>query len=293
MTTVQPPYPPQTGTVLVTAGSGKVGSVLVAGLRSRRVPVRPAGRTPSPQDPDAVRFDWDDPATYRPALRGADRVFLVPPPSSVDPLTVAGPFLAEARRAGVRRLVLLGSAIEFPGAPGRLELAAQVRAEPGWTVLRPSGFMHNFLPPHPLGQGIRRDGEIRTAAGDGRVGWIDVLDVAEVAAALLGNPDLDAADDYLLTGPQLLNFAEAAEIITAATGRPIRVRHLTADEMTAAYRAAGLPPAFAAAFAAAELATKTGAQITTSVAALTGRPAHDFESFVHRHMSELVLSHRK
>jgi hypothetical protein len=62
----------------------------------------------------------------------------------------------------VRKLVLLGSSI--PLAPRASELAAQVRAQPGWVVLRPSGFTQNFLSPHPPGERIRRDGEIRTAA---------------------------------------------------------------------------------------------------------------------------------
>jgi uncharacterized protein YbjT (DUF2867 family) len=41
------------------------------------------------------------------------------------------PFLAEAERVGVRRVVLLGSAIEFPNAPGMLRLAARVRDRHG------------------------------------------------------------------------------------------------------------------------------------------------------------------
>ena len=274
--------------VLVTGATGKTGTALVEALRARSVPVRAGSRSASAQDPDAVRFDWDDPATHSAALRGIDRVYLVPPPSALDPLPVVEPFLAEARRAGVRRLVLLGSAIVFPDAPGRLELAARVRQQPGWVVLRPSGFMTNFLPPHPLGQGIRLRGEIRTSAGDGRVGWIDVQDIAEAAAALLSAPDLDADDDYQLTGPKALSYPEAASIITAESGRPVRVHHLDVDDMAAGYRAAGLPSSFAASLAAAEIGTKAGddAQITTSVLDLTGRPPRTFEEFVRRNLSE-------
>jgi hypothetical protein len=43
-------------------------------------------------------------ATHPAALRGVDRVFLVPPVESVDPMPLAGPFLAEAQRLGVRHL---------------------------------------------------------------------------------------------------------------------------------------------------------------------------------------------
>ncbi|BFO17270.1 hypothetical protein SHKM778_36580 [Streptomyces sp. KM77-8] len=78
-----------------------------------------------------------------------DRVFLVPPVESVDPLPLVEPFLRQAQRAGVRRLVMLGSAIVLPNAPSAVQLAAQVRAQPGGVVLRASGFMQNFLRPHP------------------------------------------------------------------------------------------------------------------------------------------------
>lgn len=62
--------------------------------------------------------------------------------------------------------------------------------------------MQDFLRPHPLGEGIQRGGEIRTSAADGRVGWIDVEDVAEAAAVLLSDPEFVADDAYQLTGPQ-------------------------------------------------------------------------------------------
>ena len=259
--------------VLVTGATGKTGTGLVTSLRARGVPVRAGSRSPSPQDPDAMPFDWSDTTTHCAALRGMDRVYLVPPPSVLDPLPVVEPFLARARRAGIRRLVLLGSAIVFPGAPGRLELADQVRQERGWVVLRPSGFMQNFLPPHPLGQGIRLRGEIRTCAGDGRMSWIDVQDVTDAAAALLSDPDLDSGDDYHLTGPQALSYPEAAAILTTASGRPVRVHQLHVDELAAGYQAAGLPPTFATSLAAAEIGTKGGddAQITTSVPVATTR----------------------
>ncbi|MGW7620005.1 nuclear transport factor 2 family protein [Streptomyces antimycoticus] len=141
-------------------------------LHKSGVPVRVGSRIPPADAPDAVRFDWGDPATHPAALHGMDRVHLVPPVDTADAMPLVEPFSAEAERLGVRRVVLLGSAIVLPGAPSALELAAHVRARPGWVVLRPSGFMQNFLAPHPLGERIRRRGEIRTAAGN-RPGGLD------------------------------------------------------------------------------------------------------------------------
>ncbi|MYT33704.1 MULTISPECIES: NAD(P)H-binding protein [unclassified Streptomyces] len=278
--------------VLVTGGTGKTGSALTELLRGGGVAVRVASRNPSDGDPDAARFDWGDPATHAAALHGMDRVFLVPPTNSVDPMPLVRPFLAEAQRLRVRRLVLLGSAAVLPNAPSALELAARVRAQPGWAVLRASGFMQNFLRPHPLGERIRRHGEIRTAAGAGRVGWIDARDIAAAASALLADSGVEPDDrrDYLLTGPQALSYQDAAAILTARTGRPVRMVHIATDEQAANYRAVGMPAEFAAALAAVEDGIRAGRedQVSTAVLDLTGRPPRTFTAFVQDHANAWV-----
>jgi len=275
-------------TVLVIGATGKTGSALLDLLRARAEPVRAASRTPN--GPGTIRFDWDEIATHGPALDGVDRVYLVPPPSAVDPVPVVEPFLAEARRRGVRRLVMLGSGIEFPNAPGRLDLAARVRAEPGWLVLSPSGFMQNFLRPHPVGTAIHDHGEIATSAGSGRMFWIDARDVAASAAAVLTGPLLDKQlpHDFVLTGPRGLSYIDIAVLITAQAGRSVQVKSLTVDDLTAHYRAAGLPAGFASSLAAIADDVRAGRydEGTTSVLDLTGRPPRTFEDFVREHAAE-------
>ncbi|TDD91258.1 ergot alkaloid biosynthesis protein [Saccharopolyspora karakumensis] len=273
-------------TVLVTGGTGKTGSALVELLRADDVPVRVASRNPVIGDPSSIRFDWHDPATHAPALRGVDSVFLVAPVNSVDPMPLVAPFLAEAKRLGVTRVVLLGSAIVLPNAPSALEMADAVRAQPGWVVLRASAFMQNFLSPHPVGERIRRHGEIRTAAGDGRVGWIDAHDIAAAAFALL-RPGAERAgqSDYLLTGPKALSYRDAAAIITARTGREVRVLEIGTDEQVAHYRASGVSEEFASSIAAVEDGIRDGRddQVSTAVLDLTGRPPRSFEEFADVH----------
>ncbi|MEU9969203.1 NAD(P)H-binding protein [Streptomyces malaysiensis] len=274
--------------VLVTGGTGKTGKTLVRELRDAGVRARAASRNPAAADPDAIRFDWSDPTTFGPALDGMDRVFLLPPVESVDPLPLVEPFLRQARRAGVRRLVMLGSAIVLPNAPSAVEMAARVRARPGGVVLRASGFMQNFLRPHPLAEHIHRHGVIRTAAGDGEVGWVDARDIAASAAALLADPGADARSDYLVTGPHGMSYPQAARIITARTGRRVRVERMTEQEQAAAYRASGMPAEFAAALAAVERGIKEGRedQVSTAVLELTGRPPRAFADFVSEHADE-------
>lgn len=271
--------------VLVTGGTGKVGGALADILRAHDTDVRVGSRRPAPGACDAVRFDWNDASTHPAALQGVDRVFLVLPPSTIDPIPMAAPFLAAAERSGVHRVVLLGSAIAFPEAPGRIELEDRVRRRPGWVVLRPSGFMQNFLPPYPLAAGIRDRGEIVTAAASGRVGWIDVVDIAASGAAVLGCAERNFAADYVLTGPAALDSAETADIIAAASGRPVRVVEVDVEEKAARLHAAGVPAPFATRLAGAEFGAREGSadQVTTSVLDLAGRPPRAFAEFAREH----------
>ncbi|MEU5515574.1 NAD-dependent epimerase/dehydratase family protein [Streptomyces griseoaurantiacus] len=277
--------------VLITGGTGKTGGALTALLRERGEPVRVASRTPAAGDPEAVRFDWADPVTHAAALHGADRVYLVPPVNALDPLPLVEPFLAEADRTGVRRVVLLASALVFPGSEGALELAERIRARPGGVVLRASGFMQNFLAPHPMGERILRHGDIRTASGDGRVGWIDARDIAAAAAAVLTAPEEDAhghgeeRSDHLLTGPAALSYRDAAATLTRHTGRTVRVVPVEPEDVADVYRAAGLPDTFAVSLAAVDATIRIGRddRVSTAVLDLTGRPPRTFAEFVRDH----------
>ncbi len=68
-------------------------------------------------------------------------------------------------------------------------MGAVHRALPGlfeeWAVLRPSWFMQNFTGTHAHAVSVREDGTILTAAGSGRVGFVDADDIAAVAVRAL------------------------------------------------------------------------------------------------------------
>lgn len=271
-------------TVLVTGGTGNTGRPLSAMLRARGVTPRIASRHPDTgaDDGQAAYFDWRAPATHRAALDGADSVYLVPPVATTDPMPLVAPFLETAERCGVRRIVLLGSSVVLPNAPGMAELHAAVGRLSGSAVLRPSGFMQNFTGAHPLATGIRERGEIVTASGDGRLGWIDAEDVAAVAAAALLDPHITG--EHVLTGPQALSYRAAASVITGRTGWPVRIVDVDADDVRRRYLAAGMPADFAAGLAAVDAGLRAGGEdrVTTTVQALTGRPPRSFRAFVRR-----------
>src|ERR1700688_148880 len=105
-------------TALVLGGTGKTGSRLGPKLAKLGLGVRTAARHGAD-----VRFDWDDAATHRAALRGVDRLYLVAPVMRVDFAVQVATFLDLAEAAGVRHVTSL-SAYGIDHAPPEVALRA-------------------------------------------------------------------------------------------------------------------------------------------------------------------------
>ncbi|KDN23158.1 NmrA family NAD(P)-binding protein [Amycolatopsis rifamycinica] len=264
--------------VLVLGGTGTTGRRVVAGLRANGVPARAATRKPG--RPGEVRFDWTDRATHAGALSGVSAVYLLPPIGEVDPVRLVRPFLTDALDAGVRRVVLLSSSAVTGDTPGLGDLQRLVRTAPEWAVLKPSWFMQNFTGEHLVAQGVR-DGEIVTATGDARVAFVDAGDIAAVAVRALTDP-APHNTEHVLTGPAALSYAEAAAIVSAHLGRPVRHRPVGTAEFAERVAASGIPAGFARVLAALDEDIRGGAEdrVTPVVEQVTGRPARAFETFV-------------
>ncbi|AWN28536.1 NAD(P)H-binding protein [Streptomyces sp. NEAU-S7GS2] len=274
--------PPGRDTVLVTGAAGTTGSRLVPRLLALGHPVRAAGRhAPDLPGTRPVVFDWHDPATHDDALRGAARLYLVPPTAAPDPATVMLPFLARARTAGVRRVVLLSSSALPAGGPGVGQVhAALPDLFDEWVVLRPSWFMQNFTGSHPHAEAVRAHGTLMTATGTGRVGFIDADDIAAVAAHALTSTPLPG-HDLVLTGPEALNYDDIAATLTTVTGRLVRHHPVTRAQLRDRL-ATDLPTEFATLLADLDhaIADGTEAHVTDTVERLTGRPPRSFRAYV-------------
>ncbi|MCX4902984.1 NAD(P)H-binding protein [Streptomyces sp. NBC_00878] len=273
-----------TGTTLVIGASGTTGSRTAAQLIAAGHRVKAAGRRATPvPGAEAVRFDWGDPATHADALDGVDRVYLIPPVGDSDPAAVMLPFLRRARATDVHRAVLLSSSAIPEGGPA---VGAVHQALPGlfdeWAVLRPSWFMQNFTGAHAHADSIRTDGTILTAAGAGRVGFVDADDIAAVAVRALTDDRAPNAE-LILTGPEALAYDDIAAIVTEVTGRPV-VHHSLAHEQLRDRLAAFIPLEFATMLADMDRSIAGGAEdrTTGTVQRLTGRPPHSFRAVAER-----------
>ncbi|MFF5171975.1 NmrA family NAD(P)-binding protein [Micromonospora sp. NPDC000089] len=264
--------------ILVIGGTGTTGRLVTAKLAAGGHPARVASRRPAAGEP---RFDWYDRGTHAAALIGTTSLYLIAPVGDADPAPTMLPFLDLARRAGVRRAVLLSSSGIEAGAPGLGEVQAALGGMiPEWTVLRPSWFMENFVGEHPQATSIRERGEIVSATGDARVGFVDPADIAEVAVRALTDPTSHDTE-HVITGPERLSYADVAATLTDHLGRPVRHRAVDEDTLAAYHEDHGLPPDFARFLAGLDTAVAAGAEdrVTATVADVTGRPPRSFRDF--------------
>jgi uncharacterized protein YbjT (DUF2867 family) len=262
---------PGTKATMVLGGTGKTGRRVVERLVARDVPVRVGSRSGEPP------FDWEDKATWEPALRDVESVYVSYYPDLAVPGAVEAvrSFAEFAVENGVRRLVLLSGR----GEPEAERAEAAVRdSGADLTILRSTWFMQNFSEDYMLEHVL--SGEIRLPAGDVPTPFLDVDDIADVAVAALTD-DRHAGQLYELTGPRSLTFAEAAAEIAEATGREIRYVPVSLEEHAAEAAEHGVPAEVVGflTYLFDEVVDGRNADTTDGVRRALGREGRDFADY--------------
>ena len=216
---------------LVTGATGNVGAEVVGALTAAGQKVRALARSGRPAGlppgVEPVAGDLNRPGSLAEALAGVRGVFLLPGYEDMEGV------LAEVRRAGVERVVLLSGGSAASGDTGNAVSAYMIRSEDAvresgvpFTILRPFGFMSNAL---RWRDQLRAGDVVREPFADVAVAVIDPADIGAVAArALLA--DGHEGRTHVLSGPQALRPADRLAILGAALGRDLRLEALSDDE---------------------------------------------------------------
>lgn len=227
-----------TGPVLITGGTGQLGSRVAALMRSESVPHLVASR--SVTGPQGVKFDYNDRETWdapfdRAAPLAIPAVFLLGLATTV-PVEVMNEFVDFALEKGVRRFVLLSASIVEMGGPvyGKVHSYLKGLGDRGlveWAVLRPTWFMgmllrrhwwmthsvvlmvfpDNFAEQPHHAKSIKDEGKIYSATGDGRLPWVSADDIAACAVQTL-TVERPPNTDYFILGPELLTYDDVSTL---------------------------------------------------------------------------------
>jgi len=272
-------------TVAVTAATGHLGRLVIEALLDRGADpgdVVAVVRDPAKAaDLEArglqVRCgDYDDQASMRAALAGAERVLIVSGTqmgrrveqhaNAIDAAILAG--------AGLIAYTSVARALESVVSPLVADHAATERyldeTQAPAVVLRNGFYSENYV---DQARRALASGELVTSAGDGLTASASRRDLAEATAAVL-TTDGHEGRRYELSGDTAWTMRELAETVADVGGSPVEVRELGHEAHVEALREAGLKPEWAEFTAAIDAAVAAGeyGTITHELSRLIGHP---------------------
>ncbi len=220
--------------ILVIGGTGKTGRRVVENLTKLGHHVRVGTRNNDP------KFDWDDPSTYAPALKGMNRAYIVYYPDLAVPgaKEAITALTEEALKEGLEKVVLLSGKGETEA-----EACEQIVANSGmnYTLVRASWFNQNFS------EGAFKDyvmaGQLALPMPEASVPFVDTNDIADVVTEGLLNDNYNG-ETLTVTGPKKLTFDEVAGILSEKLGRSIQYQSISMEAFKQGLTEAGLPESF-------------------------------------------------
>ena len=212
--------------ILVTGGTGRVGSEVVKELRKRDVAIRVLVRkegTPLPDGVEAAVGDLLDPVSVQKALDGVDKLYLL---NAVTPDELTQGLIAYdlAKKSKLSHIVYhsVFRAEHFKDVPhfaSKLAIESALRQfDLPFTIIRPNYFFQNDA---SLKDALTGSSVYPMPLGPEGISAVDIRDIAEATAIAL-TEDGRHGKTYNLNGPDVLSGPRIASIWSAELGRTIR-----------------------------------------------------------------------
>lgn len=275
--------------ILVTGATGTIGKALVKSLQSKKTPFMAGVRdtqNAAEKIPDAelVKFDFADPSTYEKATEGVNKVFLLGPPLVLNLVELISPFIDFLKQKNILRVVYVSAlGLEKVKELPFHSILTQKLLHDGfdYTILQLSFFSQNFKTYE--GENVTERGITYMPAGTGKVGFVDVNDIGEAAAAVLTEPGHEKKT-YQLTGPELLSYGDAAVILSEVTGKTIVYPNPSPEEYTSTLKGAGAPDFIAPYMISVYslIANNEVSILTDDIEKITGKKPHSLKDVLKR-----------
>jgi uncharacterized protein YbjT (DUF2867 family) len=271
--------------VLVTGATGNTGSLLLPKLLKSDVDVsifvRDEAKAASLKEMGArvVVGDLDKPETIRAAVKGIDKIYLLTW-NGQSQLKQAENILNEISKSGKPHIIrhsMWGSENSRIIKQGyKIEEMIKSSGMP-WTILKPTFFMQNTM---MAAQTIESDGVIYWDMKDGKLGMIDVRDIADAAFGAITQNGHEGKS-YILTGPDPVSFHDIAHIFSKVLSKEVKYVNVPGEASFQAMVGMGIPEWIAKGYQ--ELSEGFSDNFANStnnnVEILTGHKARSFEQF--------------
>ena len=214
--------------VLVTGATGNIAGLVIPQLVANGIQVNAYVHHKEKADKikqNGVKIfegEFTDQNALNEVAKGVDAVLSITPPNG-NAVAQASAILNAAKSAKAKyllRISALKAGKDAPTANGRLHYETDkeiIASGITYTILRPHFFMQNLFMSAPT---INEQGNMYWAMGKGKLGLIDVRDIADCVVSLLTNGGHENKI-YTPTGPKSIDFDEIAEIISESLGRKV------------------------------------------------------------------------
>jgi len=236
-------------TILVTGATGTVGSEVVRQLSTKGETVKAAARSANDttfehlNGVQTVQLDLNSTSTFASAFDGVDKLFLLTPFQS-NMVDLTSNLVNKAKNANVKYIVkqsVMGADAEPGITPSRLHRQAEKiieESEIPSTFLRPNFFMQNFV--NFFSRTIKSQSAFYVPAGDAKVSFVDVRDIAAVAVQVLASNDgKHEGKAYNITGGEALSYGQTAEILSKQLGKKVNYVNVSDEQARKGMKDAG------------------------------------------------------
>ena len=212
--------------ILVTGGTGHVGSEVVKELQKRKADVRILIRkeeTPAPAGVQVMVGDLLDPVSVQKALHGVDKLYLL---NAVSPDELTQGLIAYdlARKLKLKHIVYhsvfrVEHFKDVPHFASKLAIESALREfDVPFTIIRPNYFFQNDASLKDL---LTKADIYPMPLGTVGISAVDIRDIAEAAAIALTS-DGHYGKTYNLNGPEVLSGPKVASIWSELLRKEIR-----------------------------------------------------------------------
>ena len=207
--------------ILVTGATGNIGGGIVKLLKDRNADFVAAGSSRSIEGVESVTVDFADTKSLEAAMEGISTLFMVLA-NHPDMLGWGRNVIDSAKKCGVKHIVRSGGSLADVKSPLKVRQTIGATDEylkdsgMDYTITAPSFFMQNFI---NFFADDYKNGAIYQPAGDGKIGWTDLRDIAAVNVEVLLNPDGFKNQTLTITGGEALSYAEAVDVMNDVLGK--------------------------------------------------------------------------
>jgi uncharacterized protein YbjT (DUF2867 family) len=212
--------------ILVTGGTGRIGSGVLRELKKRGADVRVLVRKKGTSLPDGVEVavgDLLDPVSVQNAMDGVDKLYLL---NAVSPDELTQGLIAYdlAKKLKLKHIVYhsvfrVEHFKDVPHFASKLAIESALHEfDVPFTVIRPNYFFQNDV---SLEDPLTKAGIYPMPLGRVGISAVDVRDIAEATAIALTS-DKHHGKTYNLIGPTMLSGSKVAAIWSSLLGKEVR-----------------------------------------------------------------------